>query len=144
MTAANTETVQALYAAFKRRDIATVLDGLAPDATWGQLGREQDLPMSGLRHGPAGAAEFFRVMAGMVEITAFAPQRFLAAEDKVFAWGTWSWVMRNSGVAGENEWLHVFTFRDGKVAAWRGYNDTAQLALAWRAPTTAGQRAAAE
>jgi uncharacterized protein len=143
MSAANTKFVQDLYAAFKRRDIETVLDALAPDATWGMVGREQDLPMAGIRRGRAGAAEFFSVMAEMVEVAAFEPRAYLAAEDKVFIWGHWRWIMRNSGCPGENEWLHVFTIRDGKVTQWRGYNDTAQLAAAWRAaPVTAIKHAA--
>ncbi len=137
MSTANTNFVQDLYGAFKRRDMQTVLDALVPDVTWGMVGREQDLPMAGVRHGKAGAADVFRVMAEMVEIVEFEPPTFLAAEDKVFIWGRWRWTMRNNGCAGENEWLHVFSIRDGKVTQWRGYNDTAQLALAYRAAPAA-------
>lgn len=143
MTTTNTQIVQNLYGAFKRRDIQTVLESLVPDVTWGMVGREQDVPMAGIRHGKAGAADFFRIMAETVEIAAFEPQAFLAAEDKVFIWGHWSWVMRSTGCPGENEWLHVFTLRDGKIVSWRGYNDTAQLAAASRAaPVTAFKQAA--
>ncbi len=141
MSAANTKLVQDLYAAFKRRDMPAVLDRLSPDVTWGMVGREQDVPMAGIRQGKAGAGDFFRITAETVEIVAFEPQTFLAAEDKVFVWGRWSWIMRNNGCPGENEWLQVFTLRNGKVTQYRGYNDTAQLAAAYRAPA-AGKRAA--
>lgn len=133
MSSANTKIVQDLYAAFKRRDLPAVLDGLAPDVTWGMVGREQDVPMAGIRHGKAGAGDFFRIMGATVEVTAFEPLTFHAVDDKVFCSGRWSWIMRNNGCPGENEWLHVFTFRDGKVTHYRGYNDTAHLATAYRA-----------
>jgi ketosteroid isomerase-like protein len=140
---ANTELVQNLYAAFKRRDLQTILDTLAPDVSWGMVGREQDVPMAGVRQGKAGTADFFRIMAGTLEVKSFEPLTCLEAEDKVFVWGRWSWVMCNNGCPGENEWLHVFTFRDGKVTQWRGHNDTAQLAAAYRAaPAMATKRAA--
>ena len=90
MSAANTKLVQDLYAAFKRRDMPAVLDRLSPDVTWGMVGREQDVPMAGIRQGKAGAGDFFRITAETVEIVAFEPQTFLAAEDKVFVWGRWS------------------------------------------------------
>ena len=38
----------------------------------------------------------------------------------------------HKGRAGESEWLHVWTIRNGKVAACRTLNDTALLAEAWR------------
>ena len=133
MSSANTKIVQDLYAAFKRRDLPAVLGGLAADVSWGMVGREQDLPMAGIRHGKAGAGDFFRIMAGTLDMTAFEPLTFHAVDDKAFVAGRWSWVMRNNGCPGENEWLHVFTFRDGKVTHYRGYNDTAQLAAAYRA-----------
>src|SRR5215470_4554578 len=82
MSTANHALVQDLYAAFKRRDVQTVLDALAPDVTWGMLGRREELPFAGDRHGKAGAADFFRTMAETVEIASFEPQTLLAAEDK--------------------------------------------------------------
>jgi ketosteroid isomerase-like protein len=130
----NTQIVESVYAAFRRRDMPAVLAFLAEDVTWGMVGREQDLPMAGIRNGKSGAAGFFRTMAETIEVTTFEPLSFVEAGDTVFAFGRWSWTMRHNGCPGENEWLHVFTLRDGKVTQYRGYNDTAQLALAYRAP----------
>mgnify|MGYP000967018263 CR=1 FL=1 len=134
MSDVNIKLVQNVYGAYARRDLAAVMEACAPDVAWGMSGRREDLPLQGVHAGRAGVGAFFRDMAEMVEITSFQPQRFLAAGDKVFVWGRWSWIMRNSGRPGENEWLHVFTIADGKVAEWRGYNDGAQLLAAYRAP----------
>jgi hypothetical protein len=137
MSDANIKLLQDAFSAFTRGDIQAVLDALAPDVSWGLAGREQDIPMLGIRHGKAGAGEFFRVLDEVQQITAFEPQSFLAAEDKVFAWGRTEWIMRRNGVAGENEWLVVSTFRDGKISAFRGYLDTAMLAQAYHAAPSA-------
>ena len=56
---------------------------------------------------------------------------FLAAEDKVFVWGRYTWTMRNSGVSDTTTWFHEITVRDGKIAEWRGHNDTAMLVAAY-------------
>ena len=142
MSDANIKIVQDIYAAFGRRDIETVLAALAPDVSWGIVGRAEDVPFAGIRHHTAGAGEFFRLLAETQEISRFEPQKFMAAADTVFAWGRYDWTMRRSGVSGVSEWLHVFTIRDGKVVSWRGHQDTAMLAKAYHA-APAAKRAAA-
>lgn len=134
MSNANVELVQQLYGAFKRGDIPTVLAALVPDASWAMVGREEDVPMAGYRSGRQGAGDFFRIMAESVEITSFEPREFHAAGDAVFVHGTWSYVGRKNGCAGENEWLHVVRIRDGQVMSWRGFNDTAQIAAVLAQP----------
>lgn len=73
----------------------------------------------------------------------FEPMRFIAAEDKVFVWGRYTWTMRRSGVSDTTEWLHVLTVRDGRIRAWLGHNDTAMLAAAYHAGPAAGRAARA-
>jgi uncharacterized protein len=143
MSTANKKFVQDLYAAFMRGDIQAIVDACAPDVTWGIVGREQDLPMLGIRSGKAGVAVFFQTMHDIHDITEFEPKTFVAAEDKVFVWGRYRWIMRANGCPGENEWLHVATIQDGRIASWRGYNDTAYLVAAYRAaPAAAAKKAA--
>jgi ketosteroid isomerase-like protein len=141
MSDANIKLLQDAFDAFKRGDIPAVLDAMAPDVSWGLLGREEDIPMLGIRRGKAGAAEFFRLLNEVQEITAFEPRAYLAAQDKVFAWGRTAWIMRGNGVAGDNDWLVDATFRDGKLTAFHGYLDTAMLTAAYRA-APAAKRAA--
>jgi ketosteroid isomerase-like protein len=133
MTDANIKVLQDGFAAFQRGDIQYVLDALTPDVTWGLAGRQQDIPMLGLRSGKAGAAEFFRALGEVQQITAFEPQTYMATGDKVFAWGRTAWIMNRNGVAGDNDWLVDATIRDGKIAWFCGYLDTAKLTEAYRA-----------
>lgn len=139
MPSSNIEIVRGLYDAYLRADLDTILNGMSPDATWALVGRQEDVPFAGLRHGKTGASDFFRIMGETVDVSAFEPREFLAAEDKVIVWGDWQWAMRHNGAGGKGEWLHVFTFKDGKVTAWRSHTDTAHLAAALHAPA---QRAA--
>ena len=133
MSNANIKLVQDVYAAFGRRDIPTVLDALTPDVSWGMIGRAQDVPMAGIRQGKAGAGEFFKLLKETQEITRFEPQKYAATDDMVFCWGHSAWTMRRNGVSGENDWLHVFTIRDGKISVYRAYHDTGMLAEAYHA-----------
>lgn len=129
----NLTLIQDLYGAFGRGDLPAVLDALTPDVTWGMVGRTEDFPMAGIRNGKAGAAEFFKVMHEVKDMTNFHIDRFLAAEDVVFAWGGYDWTMRRNCVQGKSEFLHVYTLRDGKILSWRGHQDTAKLAAAYAA-----------
>lgn len=145
MSEANIELVKNGYAAFGRGDIPAVLFEMTPDVVMGIVGRKEDAPFLGMHHGKAGAEEFFRQLGEAHEIHTFEPQRFLAAEEKVFIWGHYRWTMRKSGVSRDTEWLHVITVRDGKISAWIGHNDTAMLAEAYHAaPARGSQRAANE
>jgi len=132
MSNANIKLVQDAYAAFGRGDIPAVLDMMTPDTSIGIVGRKQDAPFFGIHNGKAGAAEFFKLLDEAHAISKFEPQRFLSAEDKVFIWGRYTWTMRNSGVSDTTSWFHEITVRDGKMAEWRGHNDTAMLAAAYR------------
>ena len=137
MSNANIKLVQDAYAAFGKGDLPAILDMMTPDVRFGIVGRKQDAPFFGIHNGKAGAAEFFKLLDEAHAITKFEPRRFLAAEEKVFVWGRYTWTMRKSGVSDDTEWLHVFTIRDGKVSEWLGHNDTAMLAAAYHAaPTT--------
>lgn len=142
MTNANIKLVQDAYAAFGRKDIAAVLDLLTPDVSWGMVGRAHDVPMAGIKQGKAGAGEFFRLLKETQEITSFEPRTFAAAGETVFVAGHAKWVMCLSGVQGENDWVHVFTIRDGKVATYRGFQDTGLLAEAYHAVPAAKRSAA--
>ena len=133
MSDANIKLVQDAYATFGRGNIPAVLDMMSEDATIGIVGRRQDAPFFGMHSGRNGAMEFFKELDQAHAISMFEPMRFLAAEDKVFVWGRYTWTMRGSGVSDTTEWLHVLTVRDGRIRAWIGHNDTAMLAAAYHA-----------
>jgi uncharacterized protein len=128
----NIGLIQSLYAAFGRGDVASIVASTTPDVVWGLDGRPQDMPLLRKFNGQAGVQEFFKVLAETHDITSFTPEEFYADADKVFVLGRYSWIMKPSGRAGESEWLHVWTIRNGKISGLRSLNDTALLAEAHR------------
>jgi ketosteroid isomerase-like protein len=128
----NIELIQRLYGDFGRGDIDSIVAATTPDVTFGLDGRPKDVPMLGHHKGHAGVRDFFRILAETHDITSFTPEEYYADRDKVFVLGCYSWTMKPSGRSGQSEWLHVWTVRNGKIAAVRSLNDTALLAEAWR------------
>ncbi len=46
--------------------------------------------------------------------------------------GDYAITLKKTGKKMASDWVHVFTFRDGKVAAFREFLDTAAAAEAYR------------
>lgn len=128
----NSEVVQNVFAAFGRGDIPGVLGLLAEDVIWTFPGPDV-IPFAGERHGHAGATEFFMALGGAVEFEQFEVRELVAQNDKVVALGFERGQVRATGRTFDNPWALVFTVRDGKVAAFRSYEDTDALAAAFKA-----------
>ncbi len=133
MSNENLKKVQDAYAGFGRGDMQPLMDILSPDVSWGMVGRPHDVPMAGIRQGKAGVNEFFKTLHEVQQLKDFAVQKFVASDDTVCVIGHTKWVMNDSGVAGENDWVHVITFKDDKVITYRGHQDTGLLAEAYHA-----------
>ena len=139
MSQTNIELVKAAYIAFGKGDLPAILGMMTEDTAIGIVGRQEDAPFFGMHTSKAGVMEFFKQLDAAHAISTFEPRRFLAAEEKVFIGGRYTWTMRKSGASDTTEWLHVITVRDGKIAEWRGHNDTAMLAAAYHvAPRSKG------
>lgn len=136
-TKRNVELARGTYTAFGRGEIPAILAIMTDDVEMGIVGRKEDAPFLGMRKGKEGVLDFFQSLGAAQEIHMLEPLRFLGAEDKVFVWGHYRWTMRTSGVAKHSTWLHELTFRDGKLTAWQGHNDTAMLAAAYHAAPVA-------
>jgi ketosteroid isomerase-like protein len=132
MSNANIAFVQSLYAAFNRGDIAAIIAGLTPDVDWKVNGSRQDYPLLGSWKGPSEVRAFFEGVAQHQEVKSFMPREFFASGDHVFVLGHYDWIVRKTGRPVASDWVHVMTLRDGKVAAFREFNDTAQFVHAMR------------
>src|SRR3954454_10384678 len=73
MSDANVKLVQSLYDAFKRGDIPTIINALAPDVDWQVHGDPKDFPPIGRWTGPDGAQDFFRTIAQHLDVGEFTP-----------------------------------------------------------------------
>ena len=132
MSEANIAVVQSAYAAYARGDIAAVLSVLTPDVEWHATGHPEDFPALGKRKGMAAAQDFFKTVANHLEFSEFSPREFYCDRDKVFVLGHYAMTVRKNGRKFASDWVHIFTFRGGRVAEYREFLDTAQLASAFR------------
>jgi hypothetical protein len=132
MTASNISLIRSLYAAFERGDFATIVGAITSDASWEVVGRVKDYPLFGTRKGPAAVREFFNQIGETQEAVSFKPRDFHAAGNTVLVLGHYTWMLRRTGKPVDTEWAHVFTVKNGKVAAFREFTDTAQFAQNWR------------
>ena len=120
----NVERVQSLYGAFRRGDLATILDALSSDAEWVSNGDAATIPWGGVRKGRGGAESFFRELGGHVDFESFEPKEFLDAGSNVVVLGRTSARIRQTGRTFVSDWIHVFTFLDGRVIRFREYYDS--------------------
>jgi ketosteroid isomerase-like protein len=123
-TQENKQLVMEGYRLFQSGDIRALLDRYHDDAEW--LGPESELlPFAGPFHGKAGIAQFFAKLDAAVRSIRFEPKQMIAEGEQVVVTGEASWMAKPTGRSYDSAWVHVFTLRDGKVARFQSYYDTA-------------------
>lgn len=125
----NLQFIKDAYAAFARKDIGTVLNSLTEDVEWICPGEGAN-PLGGVYHGREGVAHFFQRLDETTELTHFEPREMVSQGDLVIALGRSKARMKSTNRTVDVNWAMAFTFRDGKVAQYREYTDTAALAAA--------------
>lgn len=135
----NKQLVMRGYQLFKDNDITGLLELYTDDIEW--KGAESDyIPFFGTYKGKNQVAQFFTKMDQAQEAIQFEPQIFIAENDKVVVTGQSIWLVKSTGQRYENPWVHIFTIRDGKVARFQQYNDTAAAEAAYRPTQTSTQQ----
>jgi ketosteroid isomerase-like protein len=128
----NTKTIQRVYEAFGRGDIQTVLDAVTDDVDWASEASSTGAPWYGIRHGKADVASFFEAFGSTMEVQEFNPYAFAANDSEVHTVVHCRATSRATGKAMDQDLHHYFRFRDGKIAYYRGTEDTAQTEAALR------------
>lgn len=126
----NVRVVQSCFEAFGRGDAEAFLSTLADDVEW-TIAAPAVVPYAGTRHGREGAAQFLEALAVSVEFETFEPREFIASGDHVAVVGFERGRVRATREAFDNDWVLLFTVRDGKIARFRSYEDTHALARAF-------------
>jgi ketosteroid isomerase-like protein len=120
-----------MFGAFGRGDLQRVLNLLTDDVEWRLAGPTQ-VTYAGIHRGRQTVADFFKLIGQTTEFEQFEPQEYIAQGDKVVVLGHERQRVKTTGEVGENDWAMVFTVRDGKIARFRNYEDTAAVAAAHR------------
>ena len=128
----NAEVVQQVYAAFGQGDILAVLRLLTDDVEWTLQGPSV-IPWAGTHHGHEGVTEFFSLIGETLEFEQFEPRKYVAQGDTVVVLGHERSLVKPTGRGVEQEWAHVYTLRDGKIATGLFIEDTAAQVEAFSA-----------
>ncbi len=128
----NLGVVQQIYAAVGSGDIPALLSLLTDDVEWTLQGPSL-IPWAGTRRGREGVAEFFSLLGETLEFEQFEPREFVAQGDTVVVLGYERSLVKPTGRTFEQEWAHVYTLKDGKIAKARFIEDTAAQVVAFDA-----------
>ena len=127
----NLKTVEEIFGAFGRGDVAGVLALLADDVRWTVSG-PAEVPHFGERRGHEQVREFFVSLGTNVEFERFETDEFVCQGEKVVVLGGERGRVRRTGRSFDNDWAMVFTLTGGKVSNFRAYENTAAVAEAFR------------
>ena len=129
----NLDRVQAIYEAFGRGDIDTILAALSPAIQAINPGPE-DMSYFGTRTGHEGFQDLASTIGGQLEITEFVPVRWLTSDDQVVALIRMTATVRATGKSYSQEMAEFWTFDEqGLATELKVIQDTALVAAAMRA-----------
>ena len=112
--------------------MAALAEATADDVERVNPGDPADDPNTGTFEGKAAVLGWFGGLASTVDFTTFEPRELIAENDKVVSLVYAEATARETGRAFVNHEAHVWTFRDGKIARFQNYQDTAAAAAAHR------------
>ena len=130
--AANTQLAQDAYAAFGRGDMPALAEIMADDIEWVNPGDPSDDALAGTYRGKDDVLGWFGKLAETLDFQTFEPREFIAQGDKVVSLVYAEATARSTGRSFVQDEAHVWTFRDGKLAHFQIYLDTATAAAAQR------------
>jgi hypothetical protein len=123
---ANIKTIMGVYEAFGRGDVAAILDAVTSDVDWAAEADPAVAPWHGVRHGRDAVAAFFTEFGATMEVEEFIPVSLAANDTDVLSVVRFRARSQATGKTAAMDLHHFFKFRDGKIAYYRGTEDTAQ------------------
>jgi uncharacterized protein len=127
----NIETVKGIYEAFGRGDVDAILEQCTDDVDWAADAAIEVAPWHGVKHGKAEVPSFFAGIGQAGQVTEFTPLSFAGNDDgNVMVFLRYAFRLNANGKDVAMNLHHYWRFRDGKVAYYRGSEDTALIASA--------------
>ena len=122
MSEENVALARQMYEAFGRGDVPAVLGGMDPDIEWYET---EGTLYGGLYNGPEAVAEnVFAPAVRDIEGFTVTPEDFYSDGDEVIVVTRYTGKGAVTGKPLDVPSVHLFTFRDGKVARFRQFIDS--------------------
>jgi ketosteroid isomerase-like protein len=125
------EAVQRVYAAVGRNDVDAVLAELADDVDWAPEASSTAVPWYGSYRGKAEVPRFFTQIGSNISITDFTPLAYTSNETDVMVPVRFAYTVNATGKRAAMTMQHWWRFADGKIAFFRGAEDTEQSVAAF-------------
>lgn len=126
----NVQFIESLYAAFGRGDIDYIVAASDPNIAWISNADPALLSFGGERRGIDGVRSFFSELAANIDTDCYQPREFFGGPDFVAVLGSWICRSRGTGDPFEEDWMHLFRIRNGKLTEVRIFHDTHALVQA--------------
>lgn len=130
---ANTATVQAIYSAFARGDVAAIQECVTESTHWSFNGASEHVSWHQEVNGRAEVPRFFAAIGANADFAAFDPRVFVSEGSHVVVRLHLDYTVRSTGKRVDEEQVHWWTFdATGKVESMMHFEDTAQVIAANR------------
>jgi hypothetical protein len=126
----NADVVRQAYESFKTGKIEDLLNLLSTDVDW-RLPAIPGVPFSGVHRGRDGVGRFFASVGQNQDTLKFEPREFISEGGKVAVLGHYEWRVKSTGREFVSDFAHIFTVRDGKIAGFMEFMDTAAATAAY-------------
>lgn len=131
VTQTYTQLTRQNFALFQDGNIPALLETLNDNVEWISHGPEDIFPWAGTRTGKKEVAEFFATLDNEVDFLAFEPREFIEQNNKVVVLGHSEVRIKKNDKRMDNEWVMVFTYKNGKLARYQEFEDTYKSYVAY-------------
>jgi ketosteroid isomerase-like protein len=143
---ANVQNLEALYKEWhdtKGKSVATIMNILAPQVTWGSLANgADDVPFTVTKLSKEEVGAYFDGLAAAFEMEFYKADEFLAAGDFVLMLGSCAFGNRSTGRDFHMPKADLWRFSNGKAVEFFEYYDTAAVLATTRAPVASASNSA--
>ena len=114
------QIIEDTYQAFSRGDLEYIVDACAADVVWSYYGFS-GLPVIGDFKGKPGVKQFFESLRFTMKPLNFKWNEFILDGDSAVVLGSAKVQVLSTGKTFDHNWCHVYTFKEGKIATFRGF-----------------------
>lgn len=134
ISVSNEQTVKEVYAAFLRGDVNAIVSMVTDDVDWrNDRVESRECPWNGNFAGKHNVPGFFEAVGTNLELPVFEIRSITASGAHVAVSLRIEGTVKKNGRPFQNDCMHLWTFApDGRIAAYRHFNDTAAELAAWR------------
>lgn len=125
MAGRSVDVVRGVYEAFARGDVPAVLGAMADDIEWYEA---EGMPYGGVYHGGEAVAQHvFGPITQDIQDFAVTPEEFIASGNAVAVVVRYTGTGKATGNKLDLPVVHVWDVRNGKIAKFRQFIDTAKF-----------------